>query len=379
MRFLVTPDKFKGTLTAPQAAEAIARGVSRAAESRGVAVEIDLCPIADGGEGTAAIVETALRDAGASIVETRAEDLLSAPVTARIVRWKNADGAYTALIESAQVIGLDRVPEHKRNPERLTTSALGTLIDRVRTDDTDELVVGLGGSATVDGGLGATRALGWRAEDARGRAIESLADLARVSRLAPPREPFTARVTVLCDVDNPLLGARGAARVYGPQKGATPEQVERLEQGLARLVELCRGAGIACDPEAPGAGAAGGLGFGLAAFLGAELVPGAPYLLDLIGFGARAARADLVITGEGRLDAQTASRKAPMEAARIARSIGRPVLAVVGSAEPGAPRDAFDGVAECLPEGGGPAERLAAAANEAVGAWIDTRCSPPGA
>lgn len=202
--------------------------------------------------------------------------------------------------------------------------------------------------------------------------------LARTMGRRPGKPDASARrqsagVIVLCDVDNPLLGAHGAARVYGPQKGATEAQVEELERGLAHLVELCRRAGVECDPEAPGAGAAGGLGFGLAAFLGGRLVPGAEYLLDLIGFGERAARADVVMTGEGRLDAQTASRKAPMEVARRAKERGKPVLAVVGRAEEGAPVDAFDSVTACADDGSDAAARLTDAGERAFTGWLEER------
>ena len=175
---------------------------------------------------------------------------------------------------------------------------------------------------------------------------------------------------MLCDVDNPLLGERGAARVYGPQKGATPDQVEQLERGLAHLVEVCRKCDIACDPDVHGAGAAGGLGFGLATFLGAQLVPGASAVLDLIGFDERLSRANVVMTGEGRLDAQTAQRKAPMEVARRARSVGIPVLAVVGSVGEGAPMRSFEDVTACETDKGDEASRLETAAARCFGGWL---------
>ncbi len=356
MRVLIAPDKFKGTLSAREAAEAIARGVCRAANDRGIALEIDLCPVADGGEGTAEIVGSALIDQGAVVSEVAATDLLGAPAMARIVRWQHAPGARTTLIESAQVIGLARVPASGRDPAAYNTGALGQLISSIETDDHSRLIIALGGSATVDGGVGMARSLGWQI-DAGGV-------------LAPPVLPLRGRAVALCDVDNPLLGAHGAARVYGPQKGATPEQVEELERELAHLVSACRKCGIACDPDAPGAGAAGGLGFGLATFLGAQLVPGARSILDLIGFDDRLARADVVITGEGRLDAQTAHRKAPMEVARRARSAGIPVLAVVGSVGEGAPMCSFEDVTACETDKGDAGGRLEAAAARCFGGWL---------
>ncbi len=374
MRVLIAPDKFKGTLTASEAADAIARGVTRAANNRGIAVEIDLCPVADGGEGTAAIVEAALRDAGAFFMEVAATDLLGQPVTARVVRWKQDDGRFATLIESAQVIGLARVPEGRRDPTAYTSAALGRLLASMRFDDDARVIVALGGSATVDGGVGLAQVVGWTFEDENGREVGAARELNRVVRVHPASVgAFRAPITVLCDVANPLLGEHGAARVYGPQKGATPEQVEELERGLAHLVELCRRAGIPCDPVAPGSGAAGGLGFGLATFLGARLAPGAEFLLEHIGFSERVARADLVITGEGRLDSQTARRKAPMEVARRAGDAGRPVLAVVGAVGDGAPVEEFDGVTVCGAEGGSSAERLEEAAARAFGGWAGAR------
>ncbi|MCA9281017.1 MAG: glycerate kinase [Phycisphaeraceae bacterium] len=359
MRVLIAPDKFKGTLSAREAAEAIARGVRRAADARGIRAETDLCPVADGGEGTAEIVGSALIDQGAVVSEVAATDLLGVPAAARIVRWQHAPGARTTLIESAQVIGLARVPPNRRDPAAYNTGALGQLISSIETDDLSRLIIALGGSATVDGGVGMARALGWQIDD--GGAI------------APPDSPLRGRVVALCDVDNPLLGAHGAARVYGPQKGATPARVEQLERELAHLVSICRKCGVACDPDAPGAGAAGGLGFGLATFLGAQLIPGARSILDLIGFDRRLRRADVVITGEGRLDEQTGRRKAPMEVAGRARDGGVAALAVVGSLDAGAPIDAFDAVTTCADDGSDAAVRLADASERAFASWLNRR------
>ncbi|MCA9305631.1 MAG: glycerate kinase [Phycisphaerales bacterium] len=360
MRVLIAPDKFKGTLSAREAAEAIARGVRRAADARGIRAETDLCPVADGGEGTAEIVGSALIDQGAVMSEVAATDLLGAPAAARIIRWQHVPDAWTNLIESAQVIGLARVPPNRRDPAAYNTGTLGQLISSIETDDLSRLIIALGGSATVDGGVGMARALGWQIDDA--------------GVIAPPDSPLRGRVVALCDVDNPLLGAHGAARVYAPQKGATPNQVEQLERGLTKLVAVCRASGIECDPEAPGSGAAGGLGFGLATFLGARLVPGAEYLLDLIGFGERVAQAAVVITGEGRLDAQTAQRKAPMEVARAARAHRKPVLAVVGQAEDGGSwGGVFESVTACPEDGSDAVDRLENASAMAFGGWLSRR------
>ncbi len=299
MRVLVAPDSFKGTLTASEAAAAIARGVRRAVPD----ADIDECPLADGGEGTLEVVARAT-SAGMRTIET--PDLLGEPVHAGVARWTDADGTACTLIESAQVVGLPRVPPRMRNPVELSSGALGTLVGKLGLRGDDTLFIAIGGSATVDGG--------------------------RWLRSERPSAVRPRRVIAVCDVDNPLLGEHGAARVFGPQKGATPDDVAQLEAGLENLVRVCEEAGMSVDPDAPGAGAAGGLGFGLAAFLGAELVRGSAWVCDAVGFDEQARMADLVITGEGRLDEQTRHAKVIDEVCRRAGALERPVVAAVGSA-----------------------------------------------
>jgi glycerate kinase len=199
------------------------------------------------------------------------------------------------------------------------------------------ILVALGGTATIDGGIGVAEEFGCLLFDGHGKRLEgtprSLQILNAIALLDSSSILRSTRLIALCDVQNPLLGPRGAARMFGPQKGASPEQVERLEAGLENLVHVCRERGIPCDPDQPGAGAAGGLGFGLATFLGAKLVPGAPYVLDLLNFDERCQRADLIITGEGKMDMQTAEGKACAEVARRAERAGKPCIAVVGTTD----------------------------------------------
>lgn len=261
------------------------------------------------------------------------------------------------MIESSSVIGLAHLPPSARNPEALASTPVGGLMLGAARAGAQCLVIGLGGSATVDGGIGMASALGWVFRDQNGRTLDadepiSAASLSRIASVKPPHNPPPS-VVALCDVSSPLLGPLGAARVFGPQKGATPEQVERLEAGLANLVRVCRDAGLACEPDAPGAGAAGGLGFGLATFCGARLVSGAGAVLDLVRFDERCARADLVITAEGRVDAQTLAGKACFEAARRAARRGVPVRLLAGSIE----GDAHDLLAE-LSRAGAPVAGL---------------------
>ncbi len=371
MLILIAPDKFKGSLTATEAARAIAAGVRAAAANAGIAIEIDECPVADGGEG---FIDIAARSIpvlrhSASVHgplnrvvaaqwasfkhpsrlrrDRRARPMgygfLSMPVSISFrplwsfllrVDWHKYR---VAVIESAAAAGLRMVPETNRDPVRASTRGVGELIGAAMEAECSQVVVGLGGSATVDGGIGAANALGVRFLDDRDHEIqpigESLSRIARVDMRSLDRRVRRLELIALCDVSNPFLGPNGAARVFGPQKGATPEQVERLEAGLENLVRVCREAGLPCHPDATGAGAAGGLGFGLATFLGAELRPGAPFILDLLKFKERAARADLVITGEGRMDAQTASGKAAAAVAISAAELGKPVIAIVGSTD----------------------------------------------
>jgi len=330
MHILIAPDSFKETLSAVEAAEAIARGVQRALPD----AAIDRCPMADGGEGT---VDALVNATGGKFRTTQVTGPLGEPVQAK---WGvlgvrppshgegRGEGARTAVIEMAEAAGLHLVPVAKRDPTRTTTFGVGQLIAAALDEGCTHIILGIGGSATTDGGLGMAQALGAAcgfAPPLRG------ADLQRITQIDTttlhPRIANT-HITVACDVTNPLTGPNGAAHIYGPQKGATPQQVQQLDAGLAHLANLMN-----IDPDQPGFGAAGGLGFGLVAFCGATLERGIELVLDAVDFDRRAAQANLVITGEGNLDGQSIQGKTCIGVAQRAAKAGTPTIALVGKAD----------------------------------------------
>ncbi|MBI4348944.1 MAG: glycerate kinase [Elusimicrobia bacterium] len=323
-RVLVAPNAFKGTLSARDAARAMARGVRRALPS----ARVDEMPVSDGGDGLAEVLLSRL--GGRRVVRV---------VTGPLGRPKRAayallHGGREAVIEMAQASGIAGLKRHELDPVGATSRGVGELIADALRQGARRILVGMGGSASSDGGAGMAQALGARLLDARGRELPAgagaLARLERVELGALPRLLRGARVVAVSDVRNPLLGPSGSARVYGPQKGATPREVERLESALARYARvLARDLGRRVE-RLPGAGAAGGLGAGLAAFLGARLVGGADFVLARLDARARAAKSDLVLTGEGRLDEQSFFGKAPVAVARLARSEGVPVRFLCG-------------------------------------------------
>ncbi|HYU63139.1 MAG TPA: glycerate kinase [Verrucomicrobiae bacterium] len=324
-KVLVAPNAFKGTLTASQAARAIARGVHEAFPDAEV-VEV---PVADGGDGT---VEALVSANHGEYLTAVVEGPLGDSVTATYGRF-----ASSAVVELAAASGLTLIPAERRDPRRTSTYGFGQLLAAARQPGVSEMLVGIGGSATNDGGAGMAQALGYLLLDAEGRNLPrggaALARLQRVDR--GTFQPWPLRLRVACDVTNPLTGPRGASAVYGPQKGADPEAVKELDAALARLAEVIErdlGKQVAA---LPGAGAAGGAGAGLVAFLDAQLVRGAPLIVAASGFDSKLLGADLVITGEGQADEQTAFGKAPGEVAQRARAAGVPVLLVAGSKGPG--------------------------------------------
>jgi glycerate kinase len=338
---LVAPDKFKGTLSGPEAATAIGRGLVRSGFG-----DIDLLPVADGGEGTMDALAAALR---ARIVGTRASDPLGREVSAAFAL---ADDGRLAILEAAQASGLWRLAPFERDALGATSAGTGELIAAAIDSGAREVILGVGGSATTDGGRGALEALG-------ARFTKRGADVSEVRKRLRG-----VRLSVACDVRNPLLGPAGAARVFGPQKGADPEEVEQLEKRLRDWARLARKATGRDPSEVQMAGAAGGLAGGLWAFAGAQLRPGAALVLELSGFDARAQRSCMVVTGEGRLDDQTLGGKAVFEVATRARQAGVPCYIVPGD-------DALDDFGKRLlnieAEGAGrgpgtPAERLEEAA-----------------
>lgn len=327
---LVAPDKFKGSLTAAEVAARV---------SAGLGVPTVELPVADGGDGT---VDAAVA-CGFERVSVTVTGPTGEPVDASYA-WR--PGAHpTAVIEMAEASGLRRLPGG-HEPLTATSYGTGELVADAAKRGAGRIVLGLGGSACTDGGAGLVQALGARLLDAGGADLQpggaALRDLARID-LSGFIDLTGVEVVVASDVDNPLLGPHGAAAVYGPQKGATPDDVEVLERGLARLAARAaathglvgavehdgqpRPMGVA---GAPGAGAAGGVGFAALAFLRAEIQPGIEYLLDLLGFGGHIHGARLVITGEGSLDEQSLRGKAPVGVAQAAAKAGVPVVAVCG-------------------------------------------------
>jgi len=337
MRVLIAPDKFKGSMTAAQAAEAIALGVRDAFEHERRRGEADICPIADGGDGTLEVIARATPGAGRPRATT-AHPLPGHDAGVPYLVFPGIDDEPTALIESALIVGLARVPQQHRDPEVLRTHGIGEVVRHAVSSGCRRVIVTLGGSATIDGGVGLAQELGVRFTSA-GRPIPDISgkDLGRIDAINTDRsddEFGDIDFIGLCDVDSPLLGPAGAARLYGPQKGATPQQVRRLESGLANLARVCRESGLPVDPEAEGAGAAGGLGFGLMALFSAELYSGAASVLETVLFEQRCATADLIITGEGQFDTQTMQGKAVGHVVDGARRAGKRVMVVCGHADP---------------------------------------------
>ncbi|MFP4056951.1 MAG: glycerate kinase [Candidatus Brocadiia bacterium] len=381
MKIVVAPDSFKECLPAQEAARAMARGVRAAApEAHVLAV-----PLADGGEGTVRALAAAT---GGTLHRHRVTGPLGEPVDAELGIL--GDGR-TAAIEMAAASGLPLVPPDRRDPAGTTTRGTGELIAAALDRGADRLVLGIGGSATVDGGAGMAQALGARLLDADGQPIgPGGGELRRLARIElADLDPRLAKATcqVACDVDNPLLGPNGAARVYAPQKGASPEMVERLEACLGRLADIVeRDLGVDVR-HVPGAGAAGGLGAGLVAFLGAELRPGIELVIDAVGLEGKLAGADLVLVGEGQVDEQTARGKVPVGVARLARRLGVPAVAIAGSLGPGYRAVHEQGIAACLAATSRPMsleqamagapELLAAAAEEATRLFLAARPQAP--
>ncbi len=321
MKIVIAPDSFKDACTAIEAAEAIGRGVRRALPN----AEIVLCPLADGGEHT---LEVWRHHTGGERHEVEVSGPLGERVKAPVAL--SADGA-SALIELASAAGLERIPPHRRNPLHTSTRGVGELIAAAKKLGARRLVLALGGSATHDCGAGMAAALGWRFLDRHGHAFVPVGgSLHRVARIEPPGAlPPFEEVIALCDVRNPLVGPQGAARTYAPQKGASPQEVERLEENtrhFGQLLDRLAGRPVAA---LPGAGAAGGMGAGAMAFLGARLLPGARWMMDVAGFEAALAGARWVFTGEGRFDGQTAHGKLVAEVARRAKARGSIGLVVL--------------------------------------------------
>ncbi|MEV5839386.1 glycerate kinase [Nocardia sp. NPDC052112] len=316
-RVVIAPDKFKGSLTAPEVAAALAAGIAR-----GVAdVEIRRVPVADGGDGTV----DAFVAAGWERIEVDAPGPTGAPDTAAY-----AVHATTAVIELAAAVGLTRLPGGRPDPLGAHTYGLGVVIAHALDRGVTDIVLGLGGSASTDGGAGMLQALGARILDGSGAELSAggatLARAARLDRTGLHPRIATTTFILACDVDNPLLGPTGAVAVYAPQKGAMPSDLPVLEAALTNWAAV-----VAPEfADVPGAGAAGGTGFGALAVLGARVRSGIEVVLELLDFPSLLDGAALVVTGEGALDTQSLHGKAPIGVCEAARKVGVPVVAAVG-------------------------------------------------
>lgn len=329
MRILVAPDKFRGTLTAAEAASAIARGWRRQRPDD----VLEEVPLADGGEGT---LEALLAALGGERRTARVSGPLGDEVEAPFGLADGPSGPL-GIVEMARASGLELVSRSRRDPLRASTRGTGELILAALRAGAREVLVCLGGSATTDGGAGMAQALGIALLDAEGRPVApggiGLLRLARIDVRGLDPLARTARIQAACDVDSPLTGPQGAAHVFGPQKGATPEEVLLLDRALGHLAAVIhRDLGIDVR-SLPGAGAAGGLGGGLVAFLGAKLRPGVQVVMEAVGLVRRVEAADLVITGEGAFDASSLRGKVPAGVLEIARAAGVPALVLCGRAE----------------------------------------------
>ena len=377
MKIAIAPDSFKECLTADEVAGAIEEGVRRALPDC-----VTVCvPMADGGEGT---VDALIAATNGRIVELTGTGPMGTPVATRYGLLGDGE---SAVIEMAAVSGLPLVRPEDRDPRIATTCGTGELLCDALNRGASRIIIGLGGSATNDGGAGAAQALGVSLRDAAGRELPwGGAALARLATIDLSRRHPRLNQCVLeaaCDVDNPLCGPTGASRVYGPQKGAGPKVVEELDAALRHFGDIIEAQLGVPVLDVPGAGAAGGLGAGLVAFAGGVLRPGVDIVADACKLTSRIAGAELVITGEGRIDAQTPHGKTPAGVAKAARQLGIPVVAIAGSLGPGYDAVHDCGIREVIPIQSGTMslaeamarapELLAAAAERVARAWADTR------
>lgn len=323
MKLVIAPDKFKGCLSAVEVARAIAAGVRQAA----IEAVVDLCPMADGGEGTVSALVAAT--GGRIVIRTVTGPLPGMRVEAPIGMLGDGE---TAAIEMAAASGLALIPESQRNPLQTTTYGTGELIRAAIELGASKIILGIGGSATTDGGIGCVQGFGGKVKLTSGewhsagdRPLVG-ADVERVEAVEV-QGPAGIEIVVACDVGNPLYGANGAAAVFGPQKGASPKEVARLDAALRRLAERTS----AEAALVPGAGAAGGLGFGLMVFFRAKLQSGVGIVIEAAKLRQRLVGADLCLTGEGRLDSQSLEGKTPVGVSRLCRELGVPCIALAGS------------------------------------------------
>jgi glycerate kinase len=330
LRIVVAPDSYKGSVSALGVAQAIERGILRVFPG----ADVRKIPIADGGEGT---VDALVAATGGQLRESE----VSGPLGDRLMaRWGILGDGLTAVIEMATASGLPLVPAQQRDPRIASSFGTGELIRAALDGGLRRIIIGIGGSATNDGGAGMARALGVRFIGEDGGELPeggaALAGLKAIDLRAIDQRLGETQITVACDVDNPLCGERGASAVFGPQKGATPQIVAELDAALDHFAHCARQATGRDVALLPGAGAAGGLGAGLMFFTAAQLRPGVEIVLDAVGFADLVREASFVVTGEGRTDFQTAFGKAPVGVAKVAKQFGVPVFCLSGGLGEGA-------------------------------------------
>jgi glycerate 2-kinase len=337
LKILVAPNSMKGSLNAFDFADVVEKAFLNVSSD----FSVRKVPVADGGDFTGEVLCRALN---AKVVETTVNDPLG-----RKVQSKFAKTGKTAIIEMADASGIKLLKTDELNPLKTSSFGTGQLINEALNSGCTEIFLGVGGSATVDGGMGMLEALGFQFFDEKGLELKgNVESLVYVAEIRKPHLPSDVTIKIICDVDNPLLGENGAATVFGPQKGATHQMVTQLEKGLANWAEI-----LECESgreltNLKGAGAAGGIALPLVTFFHAEIVPGAFFVLSQLNFEKQVEWADLVITGEGKLDSQTLRNKAPMAVARAARKAGKPVIAIGGSVKKEI-SNAFDGVFSITP------------------------------
>jgi glycerate kinase len=337
VRILIAPDKFKGTLSARDVADNIAAGLREVLPE----AKIDIVPMADGGEGTAEVISQAL---GASWLNCKAHDPLGRQIEASYA-W--IDNRELAVMEMSETAGMRRLQPSERNVDLASTFGVGEMISNAARRGAQQIIIGLGGSATNDGGFGMARALGLQFFGAAGAKLDGFkpSSLQELERIERPRNLKLPPIVAAVDVKNPLLGKNGATRVFGPQKGVMPDQIEKFERALTRLADVVAEQFGFDHRDEPGAGAAGGIGFGLMSFCGATIRSGFDAVAESVGLESKMKEVDLVITGEGSLDRQTLEGKTPAGVARLARKLGKRVYAMVGRATKDAEvRKLFDGV-----------------------------------
>ena len=326
MKVLIAMDSLKGCLSSPEAGAALKEGILRAFPE----AEAEICPLADGGEGTAEALAFGL---GGKLQPVTVTGPLGEPVQAF---YGILPDGVTAVMEMSAAAGITLVPPLYRDPMKATTFGVGEMIRDAMEKGCRVFIIGIGGSATNDGGAGMLRALGFDLLDEKGKPVPpgaaGLAVLKRISADKVPPELADCRFRIACDVANPLCGEKGASVVYGPQKGAKEMDIAEMDRWMAEYALLALREGFdRADPDYPGSGAAGGMGFAFRTFLGGELEPGARIVMEAVGLEKRIRGADIVLTGEGRIDGQTAMGKGPVAVAELGKKYKKPVMVFCGS------------------------------------------------